>query len=136
MPYRPEVFIQNHGLVVLPLGKAEAESLIKLSRQAPYGHGYETLVDTSVRDTFEIAPDQVSFKNPKWEKSLKLLVDRVATGLGCTGKVQASLYKLLIYKKGGHFKKHVDTEKEKNMFATLVIQLPSIHEGMRQTINK
>lgn len=121
--------------MVLPLGKTEADKLIKLSRQAPYGHGYETLVDTSVRDTFEIAPDHVTFKNTKWEKSLKLLVDRVATGLGCTGKVQASLYKLLIYKKGGHFKKHVDTEKEKSMFATLVIQLPSVHEGGQMVIH-
>lgn len=36
---------------------------------------------------------------------------------------------MLLYKKGGHFLKHRDTEKEKNMFATLVIQLPSIYTG-------
>ena len=36
---------------------------------------------------------------------------------------------MLLYKKGGHFKKHRDTEKEKGMFGTLIIQLPSIYTG-------
>ena len=36
---------------------------------------------------------------------------------------------MLIYKEGGHFLKHRDTEKEKQMFATLIIQLPSVHKG-------
>lgn len=41
-----------------------------------------------------------------------------------------SLYKmLLLYEEGGHFKKHRDTEKEANMFGTLVVALPSQHEG-------
>jgi hypothetical protein len=50
-------------------------------------------------------------------------------GLGCHTKISANLYKLLIYRPGGHFKRHKDTEKEKNMFGTLIIQLPSDHEG-------
>jgi hypothetical protein len=36
---------------------------------------------------------------------------------------------MLLYKQGGHFKKHRDTEKEKGMFGTLIIQLPSIYTG-------
>jgi hypothetical protein len=43
--------------------------------------------------------------------------------------VQAHLHKLLVYPPGGHFKPHRDTEKEKGMFATLVIQLPSAFTG-------
>ncbi len=135
LPFMPQILIENYGQLQLPLTDPEAKRLIKLSRQAPYGHGYETLVDTSVRDTFEIAPSQISFKSPDWPTKLKVLVDRVAAGLGCTAEVKSSLYKLLIYKKGGHFKKHVDTEKEKDMFATLVIQLPSIHEGGQMVIH-
>ncbi|ORZ29152.1 hypothetical protein BCR44DRAFT_1372848, partial [Catenaria anguillulae PL171] len=30
---------------------------------------------------------------------------------------------------GCHFVKHRDTEKEPRMFATLVVQLPSVHQG-------
>ena len=58
------------------------------------------------------------------------MVERVAKEMGCFNKnVIAKLYKMLFYKKDGHFLKHRDTEKEKNMFATLVIQLPSIYTG-------
>jgi hypothetical protein len=34
-----------------------------------------------------------------------------------------------VYKEGGHFLKHRDTEKEEGMFGTLIIQLPSRHVG-------
>lgn len=40
-----------------------------------------------------------------------------------------SLYKLLLYTSGSFFKPHRDSEKEKDMFGTLVIQLPSQFEG-------
>ena len=36
---------------------------------------------------------------------------------------------MLIYKPGGHFVKHRDSEKDKKMFGTLIIQPPSIHTG-------
>lgn len=41
----------------------------------------------------------------------------------------AHLYKLLVYEKGGFFLPHRDGEKLDRMVATLVIVLPSIHEG-------
>ena len=73
----------------------------------------------------------IKIENPEWESKLKELTKRVADVLGCHGKVEVKMYKLLIYKTGCHFKKHTDTEKEKNMFGTLIIQLPSIHKGNR-----
>ena len=36
---------------------------------------------------------------------------------------------MLIYKPGGHFVKHRDSEKDKKMFGTLIIQPPSTHTG-------
>lgn len=41
----------------------------------------------------------------------------------------ASLYKLLLYQPGSFFKCHRDSEKADNMFATLVVQLPSKFSG-------
>jgi hypothetical protein len=38
--------------------------------------------------------------------------------------LEARLYKLLLYEQGGHFAAHQDTEKEKGMIGTLVVQLP------------
>lgn len=43
--------------------------------------------------------------------------------------MKAELHNLLIYEKGDFFKPHQDTEKTDNMVATLVIILPSNHEG-------
>ncbi|KAM6522556.1 hypothetical protein FALCPG4_012201 [Fusarium falciforme] len=42
---------------------------------------------------------------------------------------RAELYKMLIYEKGAMFKAHTDTEKVPGMFGTLVISLPSTHQG-------
>ncbi|KAK0708876.1 hypothetical protein B0T21DRAFT_247800, partial [Apiosordaria backusii] len=43
--------------------------------------------------------------------------------------VRAEIYKMLLYEKGALFKPHTDTEKIPGMFGTLVICLPSPHEG-------
>ncbi|KAL4161639.1 hypothetical protein PRNP1_002191 [Phytophthora ramorum] len=43
--------------------------------------------------------------------------------------MECKLYKSLVYGEGGHFLKHQDTEKEDGTVATLVVQLPRLHEG-------
>lgn len=43
--------------------------------------------------------------------------------------ISAHLYKLLIYEKGDFFLPHKDSEKEKGMFGTLIIGLPSKYTG-------
>ena len=40
-----------------------------------------------------------------------------------------TLYKLLLYQQGDFFLPHQDSEKQPGMFASLVITLPSQHEG-------
>ena len=124
-----ELIAKNFGDIQLPLYETQAEQLIKVCKQAPYGQKFETLYDTTVRDTFQLEPSEFEIKNNDWDKNLAKLVKRVAKQLGCKGQVTAQLYKMLLYKKGGHFKKHRDTEKEKGMFGTLIIQLPSIYTG-------
>src|SRR5262249_51298934 len=48
---------------------------------------------------------------------------------GIRQKVTPHLYKLLVYEKGSFFAPHRDTEKTPGMFATLVVCLPSRHQG-------
>ena len=129
LPIAPGIVVKDFGDVSIPIASEQAEELIKVCKQAPFGLNFETLVDTNVRDSYELQPDQIKIKHKSWNKSLDKLVERVAKELGCVGKVKASLYKMLLYKQGGHFKKHRDTEKEKGMFGTLIIQLPSIYTG-------
>ena len=123
------MFAEDFGNVPLPLRKEIADKLIKICKQALYGHNMETKVDTTVRDSFQLEPSCIKIKNPEFNKGLDKLLKIVAKGLGLNCDIEAKLYKLLVFKPGGHFKKHKDTEKEKNMFGTLIIQLPSDHEG-------
>jgi len=126
----PGLEVDGLGAVRLPLGKTQASKLIKLCRQAPYGKGTETLVDTDVRRVWELDPEQFQLTNPKWHELLLLIVDRVREELGLgRHKLEAHLYKLLLYEEGGFFLPHRDGEKLDRMVATLVIGLPSVHAG-------
>ena len=129
LPIDVNLYVNNYGQVTLPLNKQKGEDLVKICSQAPFGLNLETIVDKKVRDTFQLNPDQFEIRNTNWNHQMSILVRRVAQELGCNCSVEAKIYKLLLYKKGGHFLKHMDTEKEKNMFGTLVIQLPSEYEG-------
>lgn len=126
----PGLKVDGLGELSLPLGKSQARKLIKQCHQAPYGKGTETLVDTDVRRTWELDPDQFQLTNPKWEELVKEIVANVQRELGLENrKLTAHLYKLLVYEKGGFFQPHRDGEKLARMVATLVIVLPSLHEG-------
>jgi len=90
----------------LPLCEAQAKHLISLASRAPFGKGEQTIVDTSVRCTWQLDPTQFSINNSRWEKKLKLLLARVKLELGCDTKMKVTceLYKLLLYEPGGFFK--------------------------------
>jgi predicted 2-oxoglutarate/Fe(II)-dependent dioxygenase YbiX len=125
----PGLAVDGVGSIALPLLPSQAGRLIAVAQRAPYGRGADTLVDTKVRRTWQIAADRVRVEGKGWARTLESLVARVATALGVTDPVAAELYKLLIYDEGSHFVSHRDTEKTPGMFATLVVTLPSAHTG-------
>lgn len=126
----PGLDVDGLGPIRLPLGKTQARKLIKLCRQAPYGKGTETVVDTDVRRVWELDPEQFRCTNPKWDETLPIITHGLQTELGLEDrKLAAHLYKLLLYEKGSFFLPHRDGEKLDRMVATLVIGLPSVHEG-------
>jgi hypothetical protein len=126
----PGLEVDGLGALSLPLSKTQARKLIKQCRQAPYGKGTETLVDTDVRRTWELDPDRFQLTNPKWEELIEKIVANVQRELGLEDrKLTAHLYKLLVYEKGGFFLPHRDGEKLDRMVATLIIVLPSVCEG-------
>ena len=125
----PGLEVEGVGTVALPLLPIQADQLIAVADQAPYGRGDETVIDTQVRRTWQIGADKVTFRGKNWARTLEGIVTRVAEGLGVTGPVTADLYKLLVYDAGGFFLEHRDTEKTEGMFGTLVIVLPSTYDG-------
>ena len=126
----PGLFIKDVGDISLPVQDEEARKIIAVAKKAPYGLGEKTIIDESVRKSWELSPSEIVIKNQQFDHAVKTVVESVKESLGCVDKcVQLHLYKLLLYEKGGHFKPHRDTEKQKGMFATMIIQLPSLFEG-------
>jgi hypothetical protein len=122
--------IKDFGSVPLPVTADNAEQIIRKCQRAPYGLGSKTLVDTSVRNVWELAPRKFKIQSADWKKQLAAMVKDVGTQLGLEGqKIKAQLYKLLVYEKGSFFVAHQDTERTAGMFATLVVSLPSKHSG-------
>ena len=61
------------------------------------------IVDTSLRYTWQLEPEQFIINNTRWKSSLNKLLAKVKLELGCDTylKVGCELYKLLLYEPGG-----------------------------------
>ncbi|MGB0847115.1 MAG: 2OG-Fe(II) oxygenase, partial [Thiolinea sp.] len=131
----PELQIEGLGELALPLCDAQAEQLIQLCSRAPYGKGTQTLVDESVRKVWELDSSKISSGNQAWQRFIKRILRHYEEVLDLQGQTLiAHPYKLLLYDAGSFFLSHQDSEKEDGMVATLVITLPSAHEGGELTI--
>jgi hypothetical protein len=128
-PMLPGLDVEGVGSVGLPVSVEDARRLIGVADQAPYGRGTETIVDTDVRRVWQIEPSRFALRNPGWTAQVEAMVTAVRERFAITGKVRHELYKLLVYEAGSFFAPHRDTEKTPGMFATLVVCLPSRHEG-------
>ncbi|CAH0390455.1 unnamed protein product [Bemisia tabaci] len=128
----PGLHLPQHGFVGLPLSAHDAQKIISVATPSPFGRGEETLIDESIRKCWELQPNQFCIKNSSWNNALKEMMESVSIGLGLSfdeGKFSAQLNKLLLYEPGAFFKAHRDSEKGPGMFGTLVVCLPSPHEG-------
>jgi hypothetical protein len=54
-PPNPGLYLKKGGPISLPLSDRDAEVIIAASHAAPFGKGEETIVDTSIRKTWEIS---------------------------------------------------------------------------------
>ncbi|WP_406172306.1 2OG-Fe(II) oxygenase [Streptomyces sp. NBC_00996] len=119
------------GPVNLPLRAPQVKRLISVARPALFGRGEETLSDTSVRDTWQILPDQISLAGPSWPSLLSGALEhfRDALGLPASTRLRAEPHAMLVYGKGQFFLPHQDSEKDDAMVGTLVLSLPSAHTG-------
>lgn len=121
----PQIYVGDHGPIGLPLSNHDAQVIIRASHQAPFGRGSETIVESSVRNTWELNSEQFELRNSEWKNFMGHILAKISKELG----VDAELYKMLLYDKGAMFKAHQDSEKAPGMFGTLVVCLPSPHSG-------
>ena len=135
-----KIEIASVGTIGLPLHPVLAKYMKDtVAEKAPFGRGPETLLDESVRKAWQIDPSQVTMTG--WKDTVSNVVKEACYELGISNEnvqnlgIEAHLYKVLLYEKGGHFKAHKDTVKQEGMFGTLVFQLPSVFEGSDSVVS-
>ena len=121
----PRLEVDGAGMLSFPVPEAQVRALVAAAERAPYGKGPDTLVDTSVRDCWQIGAERIRLAGGAWQETFARILGAAASGLGCPGDgLDAQLYKLLVYERGGFFSTHRDTEKADGMIATLSVSLP------------
>lgn len=122
----PVLAVEGVGPLSFPVTEAQVGSLIEVAGRAPYGRGPQTIVDTSVRDCWQVDAGRLNIGGHAWAETFATILNAAAAGLGCdSDRLDARPYKLLVYPTGGFFAPHRDTEKADGMVATLTISLPT-----------
>ena len=103
-----DLVVKDVGAIALPLQEAQARQIIEKARQAPCGKGEKTIVDTSIRNTWELDTSQFELQGAEWEKLLARIVARVEKDLGVGLPIRAEPYKMLVYERGAMFKPHTE----------------------------
>ena len=138
-PCIPKIVIPNTSsskefALSLPLSEEEKAKLINVCCRSGVGKttSTEPVVDLEVRKSWELLPNDFHIVNEKefHNNVMTPLLNSIKKKLECEEWViDAKLYKLLLYEKDCFFSKHRDNERIENMFATMVLQLPSEYEG-------
>lgn len=100
----PGIYVKDAGAVGLPLTGSDVRILIGQSVRSLFTRSTETIIDTTMRKTWELNSDQFELRNPAWPPFLQNIVAHVAKELGAGTGVQADLHKLLLYESDGCFK--------------------------------
>ncbi len=80
---------------------ADLPKLVTISQQAPFGRGFETVVDTNVRRVLETDRCRID-----WD--ISPVLTQVAEKFSFPASLNASFYKLLYYRQGDFFLMHYD----------------------------
>ncbi len=79
----PVLEVEEVGLLSFPVPDSQVRLLVDAAERAHYGKGADTLVDTSVRDCWQIDAARIHLGGSVWADTLRGVLDTVATGLGC-----------------------------------------------------
>ena len=122
----PNVKVEGVGQLIFPLLPHQAEKIVQAAKPASCGR-----TETRATPVWQVSPDHVDIEPASsWQIGFEDLLHRAVDGLGIDSAfVEAKLYKLLLFQKGGRFDCHRETDRQRGQFATLVVQLPSDFSG-------
>jgi hypothetical protein len=123
--------VKGIGRLGFPIPSRVARKLCDAARPAPFGRRAQTLLDRNVRDTWEIGLDHIKIDTQAWRRALapQLATIQRRLGLPESGEIDAVLDKMLVYAPGQFFVAHQDSERADDMVGSLIVVLPSAHEG-------
>ncbi|KAL0477233.1 2OG-Fe(II) oxygenase [Acrasis kona] len=131
--------------IKIPLDSQTVSNLIKMSNVAYVGLGNETVIDTSIRQGYNINASRIAYTptlpvygrgeevNGINQNIWKALLHKKDRHNIISNKIKESFhkgdisikpYKLLVYEKDQFFKLHRDTQRGPNHFASIVLFLP------------
>lgn len=131
-----EVEVTGVGPLEFPISPQIAQNLRRVACASPFGLRDQTLHDPSVRNSWEVAASQVKIDEQRWTPVFANYLRTLQTDLGLPDEceLEAVFDKLLLYEEGQFFKPHQDSEKDDQMFGTLVVILPSEYSGGAVTV--
>jgi len=128
----PRVDIDNVGILVLPSAGLSGRGGDRAQQLAPYGRGSETVLDTSVRKVWQLAPSKLKIgANPGRKNSGTDLAEVATARLAPTPTVSPISTSCSCTTEAPSSRRHRDTEKVDGMFGTLLIVLAVRARGRR-----
>ena len=125
----PSITVKERCLSIPPTA-ADLEWLDAHASDAPYGHGEDTVLDPEVRSARQIGADDFTLTGPAWDELRNEMTNAIAADMGLDDAAPRLVaLKLLLYREGGHFAGHTDTEKTPGMVASAALVLPGEHTG-------
>ena len=108
----------------------KVDVILKHSKPSPFGRGEETVVDVTYRCGHEVTAADITFPAEYLHKSFTSdLENSVSKTLFVARQAKVKLYKLTIYREGGHFDWHVDTTHSDSHHATILVALNTSWTG-------
>ena len=108
---------------------AQIECLVSQCQEATFGVGGRDVLDQKYRKALKMDPADFSINFHPFDCGIIDCVCDLLLPEHEAGGLHVQLYKLNIYEAGGKFKSHVDTPRSLNQFGSLVVYLPSAHQG-------
>src|SRR3990167_2278417 len=62
----PKIEISEVGTISFPVPVNQVKEIIKKATQAPFGRGKATILDTSVRNSWQLSPEDIKITGKSW----------------------------------------------------------------------
>ncbi|EEU44646.1 uncharacterized protein NECHADRAFT_84627 [Fusarium vanettenii 77-13-4] len=130
--YNASIHVTDVGTIDMPLKESQARQLIaKAHPPALHDQGGDIANDASAGKIWELSRSQFDYGGgwPVLMDHVRSVVNPEHYRRFLRPLVSVRVEKMVIYEKGATYKAHTDIEENKGVFATVMISLPSEHEG-------